>query len=182
MLLIVTAGFAQSPSDNPESGRKLGPAPADLTTDQTQDAKRVADLVAKRFRAARKQSKQPFAFRFHCASMERFACNAARTGEAGATGRQAVQALYWTDHPELPSADFERLARLNTRSEEAGDFRAERFSVVVWPTTDPKGYWIGIDLHPNAIVEALGNIHAYLFFCDGRCSTPEVVPECDEVK
>ena len=182
LMVLASAALAQNspvPPVNPPS--RFGPAPQQVTAAQKRDAEHVADAVAKLFRAARKQAKQPWSWRFHCAAMARYACDAAVKGQPGGTGTPSVQALYWTHKPDQPSPEFERLAKFDTRTNDP-KFWAERFSVVVWPTDDPKSYWVAIDLHPNVVLEALWNAHAFLLVCDGPCSDREVAPECEKVK
>jgi hypothetical protein len=161
---------------------RVGPTPDELTPDQKRDSKRVADMVARLFQERRKRAKLPRAWRFHCSTMQQVACSSAQSGQAGATGHPEFQAMYWTDGPEALHPELERIAAYDTRPKDHGSFSADRFSVVVWPTSNPKGYWIGIDLHPNALAQKWRELEVYFATCDGPCPKLPVVPVCQKVK
>ncbi len=185
VLLALADAITQKESTQPKPPTevlRLGPKPQELSVDQKSDAKRVADLVARLFGNSRKHAKLPHSWRFHCSVMQQAACTSARTGKPQATGHPEFQTIYWTDHPETPSPELEKIAMYDTRPEDRGGFSADRFAVAVWPTMDPKGYWVGIDLHPNPFQEAWIEGMAYLTNCDGPCPKVPVDPACEKVK
>ncbi len=180
--VTVTVARSQDTAEASSKDLKLGPTPQELTPDQKRESKRVADIVAGLFQERRKQAKLPHVWRFHCSTMQQVACSSAQTGAAWATGRPQFQAMYWTDKPETSHPELERIATYDTRPKDHGGFSADRFSVVVWPTIKPKGYWIGLDLHPNALAQAWRELDVYISTCDGPCPKLPIALACQKQK